>query len=347
MRIRASQSKSTGYFPYELMTGRAMRTPTHVLAPVLTEGQLREANRDSFVENLFEHLKQIHSHIANNMVKQHRSNRLQLEPCQQESRKHHEWEIGDQVMPKDTTLKEILTNLEQHYNLKPKRENERKATEGTNLQREMDLQSFQGKSLIFPGETVTSYVKLHPRNFIDLSSFTLCLRAASNVKRGYALFSYATSKSDNELLLWHNDDGTLSVYFGSIIVGFSLPMLNDLLNHICVTWESETGLITFWINGVRSLQKFGHQGGVVHSGGTTILGQEQDTVGGKFDIKQCFVGEISDVNLWDHVVPAQDIKTVSQVCHFPGGNIINWASIQYESAGTVSIKYNNDCTVQN
>uniref|UniRef100_UPI00398EDA1B mucosal pentraxin-like n=1 Tax=Pristiophorus japonicus TaxID=55135 RepID=UPI00398EDA1B len=206
-------------------------------------------------------------------------------------------------------------------------------------------EGFQGKSLIFPGETVTSYVKLHPRNFVDLSSFTLCLRAASNVKRGYALFSYATSKSDNELLLWHNDDGTLSVYFGSIIVGFSLPMLNDLLNHICVTWESETGLITFWINGVRSLQKFGHQGGVVHGGGTTILGQEQDTVGGKFDIKQCFVGEISDVNLWDHVVSAQDIKTVSQVCHCPGGNIIDWASIQYEKIGTVTIADQNECRI--
>ncbi|XP_067841274.1 protein NYNRIN-like [Heptranchias perlo] len=93
MGIRASQSKSTGYSPHELMTGRVMRTPTHVLAPVLTEGQLREVNRDSFVRNLFEHLKQVHWQAASNMGKQHRSNRLLLEP-----RTHHEWEIGDQVM---------------------------------------------------------------------------------------------------------------------------------------------------------------------------------------------------------------------------------------------------------
>lgn len=60
MGIRASQSKSTGYSPYELMTGRVMRTPTHVLAPVLTEGQLEEVKRDRFVQNLFKRLKQVH-----------------------------------------------------------------------------------------------------------------------------------------------------------------------------------------------------------------------------------------------------------------------------------------------
>uniref|UniRef100_UPI00398F79C3 cobalamin binding intrinsic factor-like n=1 Tax=Pristiophorus japonicus TaxID=55135 RepID=UPI00398F79C3 len=48
MGMRASQSKSTGYSPHELMTGRIMRTLVHVLAPVLTEGQLREVNRDRF-----------------------------------------------------------------------------------------------------------------------------------------------------------------------------------------------------------------------------------------------------------------------------------------------------------
>ncbi|XP_041037315.1 ferritin light chain-like [Carcharodon carcharias] len=92
MGIRASQSKSTRYSPHELMTGRVMRIPTHVLAPVLMEGQLREVNQDSFVRNLFEHLKQVHWQAASNMGKQHRSNRLLLE-----SRMHHEWEIGDQV----------------------------------------------------------------------------------------------------------------------------------------------------------------------------------------------------------------------------------------------------------
>ena len=93
MGIRARQSRSTGYSPHELMTGRVMRTPIHVMVPALTEGQLREVNRDKFAKKLFEQLKQVHWQAASNMGTQHRRNRLLLEP-----RTHHEWAIGDQVM---------------------------------------------------------------------------------------------------------------------------------------------------------------------------------------------------------------------------------------------------------
>ncbi|XP_067866992.1 C-reactive protein-like [Heterodontus francisci] len=202
-----------------------------------------------------------------------------------------------------------------------------------------------GKSLTFPTKTKTSSVKLYPIRCPDLLAFTLCMTAASEETRSYGLFSYATSHNANELMIWKGKNGEFSLYLSRTIVSFSLPEMNGLLRHICVTWESRLGLVTFWVNGERSVRKVSNKSRVVRGHGTFILGQEQDSVGGSFDIDQSFVGEITNVNLWDHVLTASEIKVVSESCHGLGGNIINWESIQYGKIGEVKIEDNQDCTV--
>ncbi|XP_041068210.1 serum amyloid P-component-like [Carcharodon carcharias] len=204
---------------------------------------------------------------------------------------------------------------------------------------------FAGKALRFQTQTSTSYVRLYPSNCPNLSAFTLCFRAASEASHSYTLFSYATSNHNNELLIWKGKKGRLCLYLGNIVVGFSLPEMNALLRHICVTCESAGGLATFWVDGERSIRKVVKRGGIVHGGGAIILGQDQDRVGGGFDWSQSFVGEITDVNMWDHVLTASEITSVSQGCHCPGGNIIDWATIRYTTSGKVNIQDNNDCTV--
>ncbi|XP_078093838.1 C-reactive protein-like isoform X3 [Mustelus asterias] len=203
---------------------------------------------------------------------------------------------------------------------------------------------FAGKSLIFSTKTGNSYVRLYPSRWPPLSAFTLCLKAASEASHGYSLFSYATSNHHNELLIWQENNEEISLELGSTVVRFSLPKMNALLRHICVTWESENGLITFWVNGERSLYKVGSRGGIVRAGGSVILGQEQDSVGGGFDINQSFVGEITDVNMWDHVLSANEIKAISQDCQSAEGNIIDWTTVSYTAIGNVHVKDNNDCS---
>ncbi|XP_041068209.1 mucosal pentraxin-like [Carcharodon carcharias] len=140
-----------------------------------------------------------------------------------------------------------------------------------------DLASwFAGKALRFQTQTSTSYVRLYPSNCPNLSAFTLCFRAASEASHSYTLFSYATSNHNNELLIWKGDKGRMCLYLGNIVVGFSLPEMNALLRHICVTWESTGGLATFWVDGERSIWKVGKKGGIVHGGGAIILVQEQE-----------------------------------------------------------------------
>ncbi|XP_072890706.1 mucosal pentraxin-like [Hemitrygon akajei] len=206
-----------------------------------------------------------------------------------------------------------------------------------------DSAGLGGKSLIFGKETSNSYVRVSPSSFTDLTAFTVCLRAASELTRSYSLFSYATSGHHNELLIWYTANGHITLYIYNEIAVFSLPKMDALLRHICVTWESREGLVTIWVNGKRSLQKIGGKGRVVKGSGQFILGQEQDSVGGGFDIQQSFVGEITDVHMWDFVLEPSEIETANEGCFCTGGNIINWGTTSYVSGGTVTIKDNNDC----
>ncbi|XP_043573885.1 C-reactive protein-like [Chiloscyllium plagiosum] len=208
-----------------------------------------------------------------------------------------------------------------------------------------DSAGLAGKSLTFPVQTKDSYVQLKPERCPDLSAFTLCLRAASAESRNYGLFSYASSQHDNELMLFKASDTRLDLYLQDIVIPFCLPAMDTLMRHICVTWESGQGEVTFWVNGQRSVRKVGRKGSIVKGRGTYILGQEQDKVGGGFDIDQSFVGEVSDVNLWDHVLTPSEIKAVSEGCYNPGGSIIDWSSVWYIARGKVKIQDNKDCTV--
>ncbi|XP_072103231.1 C-reactive protein-like [Mobula birostris] len=208
---------------------------------------------------------------------------------------------------------------------------------------ESDSAGLKGKSLIFEKETSNSYVRLSPSHFTELTAFTVCLRAASELTRGYSLFSYATSRSANELMIWYKANGRIALHLYTNIAEFSLPKMDALLRHICVTWESKEGLITIWVNGKRSLQKIGRKGWVVKGSGQFILGQEQDSVGGGFVRSESFVGEITDVNMWDSVLDASEIQIANEGWLCTGGNIINWGTTSHESGGMVTIKDSNDC----
>lgn len=72
------------------------------------------------------------------------------------------------------------------------------------------------------------------------------------------------------------------------------------------------------------------------SGGAIILGQDADSNLDKFDINQSFVGEISDVHMWDSVLTAGEIELLyNNQYEAPSGNVINWNSLQYQTFGNV------------
>ena len=64
-----------------------------------------------------------------------------------------------------------------------------------------------------------------------------------------------------------------------------------------------------------------------------MFGQEQDSVGGGFQVSQSFQGKLSGINVWDHVLTSAKIKEMSTTCVLneeDNGNVYKWVEILRE-----------------
>ena len=102
-----------------------------------------------------------------------------------------------------------------------------------------------------------------------------------------------------------------------------MTAFDGVWHHICVTWENSLGTSKFYKD--CELQDEGtlKKGYTIRQGGTLVLGQEQDSVGGGFDTSQSFQGLLSNVNVWNHVLSAAQITEMSTSCQLDEWNEAN------------------------
>lgn len=167
--------------------------------------------------------------------------------------------------------------------------------------------------------------------------FTLCMRVAAEYlgERKVILFSYRSP--NDELTILRESSGQFGLHMGGRSVMFALPDLSTFGSHLCVTWESTFGLAAFWINGKRSIRKIYNVRHVLQPGGTAMLGQDQSAQTMSEKQHRRFVGEITDLYMWDYVLQPQDIKNVFQMHDFPRGNIFDWKTLSYKIKGNVKV----------
>ncbi|XP_067399088.1 mucosal pentraxin-like [Emydura macquarii macquarii] len=198
----------------------------------------------------------------------------------------------------------------------------------------------QGQVFIFPKESRDAHVILNMNNNDPLNNFTVCLKYFTDLTRPYSLFSYATRARDNEILLFKSKPGELSLSVGGEEVTFKFlenTATNTGWEHICASWESATGIAELWVNWISLPRKGLKKGYSVSAQGMIVLGQEQDSFGGRFDAKQSFVGEMTGVYMWDRAPQTADMRvanTGSQLLP----TVLDWGSLQYQIKGYVVLK---------
>ncbi|XP_078572722.1 neuronal pentraxin-2-like [Branchiostoma floridae x Branchiostoma japonicum] len=122
-----------------------------------------------------------------------------------------------------------------------------------------------------------------------------------------------------------------------------LPCLCGTWHVLCATWRSTNGAWQFYFDGVLRNSGSGlSTGGRVGTGGTWILGQDQDTVGGGFDASQAFIGDLSQVNLWNRVLSSAEMNDQSASCD-RHGNVIDWADTFFDKRGKVTSSAYSPC----
>lgn len=194
------------------------------------------------------------------------------------------------------------------------------------------------KVFVFPAQSTTRYVTLTPDVEGPFSALTLCLRSFLANTRAMSLFSLATPAYSNAFLLFHLGKGNYQVNVNNHAYDFlGMPDKQNEWNSVCWTWDMKTGLTQVWVNGMRSI-RMKSSSKQIAAAPIIILGQEQDTYGGGFDAKQCLVGELSDVHMWNYVLDSCEIKNYMSTSTFTPGNVLNWKALNYN--------LNNDVLVE-
>ncbi|XP_007499395.2 pentraxin-4 [Monodelphis domestica] len=189
-----------------------------------------------------------------------------------------------------------------------------------------------GSMLVFPNSSTENVVTFRPGFRTGLRELSLCtwVRTASSYLG--TLLSYATEENDNKLVLHGRD----SLVYGSIHFVIGDPAFRELpvemlldarWHHMCVIWSSDQGKYWFYVD--RRLVATGsrfREGYEIPPGGTLVLGQEQDTVGGGFDSSEAFVGSLAGLALWDRVLSPGEVSSIATGKMLPTGILLTLAN---------------------
>ncbi|XP_070768797.1 C-reactive protein-like [Enoplosus armatus] len=200
-------------------------------------------------------------------------------------------------------------------------------------------QDLAGKMFIFPKETNTAHVQLITSRR-DFSAVTVCLRVITDLYRDHSLFSLATSAADNDFLIfWTFANEEMRIFSRNIEGSFGgMDYKLNKWHSICSTWDSASGLVQLWFDGQPSMKKFVSSGSNIRGSTIIILGQEQDSHGGRFDLKQSFVGMMSDVHMWDYILSPCEIQNYMDDLNFTPGNVLNWSALEFRITDRVLIE---------
>ncbi|XP_064178971.1 neuronal pentraxin-2b [Anguilla rostrata] len=169
----------------------------------------------------------------------------------------------------------------------------------------------------------------------EMYAFTVCMWLKSSASPGIgAPFSYGVPGQANEIVLIEWGNNPIELLVNDKVAQLPLSVSDGRWHHICITWTTRDGLWEAYQDG----EKLGSGDNLapwhpIKPGGVIILGQEQDTVGGRFDATQAFVGELSQFNLWDRVLRPVDIMNMANCSSYMPGNVIPWIDTNVEVFG--------------
>ena len=116
-------------------------------------------------------------------------------------------------------------------------------------------------------------------------------------------------------------------------------------HHICATWENSNGDYQFFKDGSRLAHGTGFKTGyTIPAGGSLVLGQEQDSLGGAFFAPEAFQGTLANVNIWSSVLSSCEIKAQSESCLKGVGDVYKWAHFIGGVKGDTAIVIPSPCS---
>jgi CUB/sushi domain-containing protein len=116
----------------------------------------------------------------------------------------------------------------------------------------------------------------------------------------------------------------------------SKTFIDGFWHHFCATWENTAGKVVMYIDGKIEKEANVHIGYVIPKG-ALILGQEQDSYMGGFDVSQTYQGNLTGVNIWDRVLVVNEISDLSSISSTEEGHAVKWSDLKTKTFGNVQL----------
>lgn len=217
--------------------------------------------------------------------------------------------------------------------------------------------------LFFPSASAENYVTFS-LTLPDLPELSVCLWLRVEASHIGTLLSYATNDNDNQLVLYGRNSSasptsvpaspssfhpspSSSTFSQPSYPSASSPSLDFVIgdpvyrrlptsslldarwHHLCVVWSSIQG--RFWHYSNRRLTSSGsnfRKGWEIPGGGSVVLGQEQDTMGGGFDPAEGFAGQVAGFRMWNRVLNPSEVEGVAEGRGVPRGVVLDMEDIK-------------------
>ncbi|CAL8381647.1 neuronal pentraxin-2b isoform X1 [Gadus morhua] len=202
-----------------------------------------------------------------------------------------------------------------------------------------DFKSPEQFKLSLPQRTNYLYGRI-TKSLPEMYAFTLCMWVKSSASPGIGTpFSYGVPGQANEIVLIEWGNNPIELLINDKVAQLPLAVRDGRWHHICVAWTTRDGQWEAYQDG----ESVGSGDNLaawhpIKPGGVIILGQEQDVVGGRFDAGQAFVGELSQVNLWDRVLKPPEIRSMANCTTYLPGNVVSWLASNVEVFGRGAFK---------
>ncbi|CAM4460612.1 unnamed protein product [Lepidochelys olivacea] len=176
-----------------------------------------------------------------------------------------------------------------------------------------------------PVRTNYMYARMK-KSLPELFAFTICMWLKSKASSGLGTpFSYSAPGQANEIVLMEWGHNPMELLINDKVAQLPLNLKDGKWHHICIAWTTRDGVWWAYEDGEqRGSSESLAAWHPIKPHGVIILGQEQDTLGGRFDATQAFVGEIAQFNIWDHILTPTEILGLANCTSHLQGNVIQW-----------------------
>ncbi|XP_075687710.1 pentraxin-4 [Rhinoderma darwinii] len=185
--------------------------------------------------------------------------------------------------------------------------------------------------LIFPNSSTENFATFGKGLREPLHELSICSWVKTNVGYVGTILSYATEENDNKMVLHGRHGATYdSLHFVIGDPAFRelpvVPLADGNWHHTCFIWTSIQGKYWFYVD--RRLISTGsrfQKGYEIPPGGSLVLGQEQDTLGGGFDSSEAFVGHLAGFAMWNRALTPGEVSGIATGRGLPRGTILTLA----------------------